>query len=185
MSHYMTVNTEEFQASAPSTPKRAARGSVAVLIAASMALLPIAGCQTIEREFGFNRNTQMGAAGGAAFGGIVAALANANPAWIAASVILGGVAGGAIGNSLGKQDAERHARTNVSALDGLSQGQTRSWKNNKTGNYGSTTVTRVSTNGDGVVCKTYREQIHTQAESVTKEGTACRGPGGSWKAGQA
>ena len=56
------------------------------------------------------------------------------------------------------------------------------WKNNKTGNYGSTTVVRVTNNGDGVVCKSYREQVHTSAESVTKEGTACRGPGGSWKA---
>jgi len=162
---------------------KAGRKSVALLMVASLALLPVAGCQTIEQEFGFNRDTQMGVAGGAAFGGIVAALANANPAWIAASVILGGVTGGAIGNHLGKQDAERHARTNVNALDSLNQGQTSSWKNNRTGNYGSTTVTRVTHNGNGVVCKSYREQIHTQAERMTKEGTACKSPGGSWKAG--
>ena len=159
------------------------RKPVAVLLVASMALLPVAGCQTIEREFGFNRDTQMGAAGGAAFGGIVAALASANPAWIAASVILGGVAGGAIGNHLGRQDATRHARTNANALDTLAQGQTSSWKNNQTGNYGSTTVTRVTHDGNGMTYKNYREQIHTKAESVTKEGTACKSPGGSWKVG--
>jgi hypothetical protein len=61
----------------------------------------MAGCQTIEKETGLSRDTQFGALGGAAFGGIVAALANANPAWIAASVIMGGVAGGALGNYLG------------------------------------------------------------------------------------
>ena len=159
------------------------RGAVALAMAASIALLPLAGCDTVERDFGLNRNGQVGAAGGAAFGGIVAAIAGANPAWIAASVVLGGVTGGAIGNHLGKKDAERHARTNMSALDHLAEGQTDSWRNDRTGNYGSTTVTRVSAHGDGVVCKDYREQVHTTAESVTKEGTACRGPGGNWKVG--
>ena len=154
---------------------------VALAVAASIAVLPMAGCESIQRATGFNRNTQMGAAGGAAFGGIIAAIAGANPAWIAASVILGGVTGGAIGNHLGREDAERHARTNLGALDKLNQGQTQSWDNKKTGNFGSTTVTRVTTNSDGVVCKSYREQVHTAAESVTKEGTACRGPGGNWK----
>ncbi len=158
------------------------RTSVTALMAASIALLPVAGCDTIERHTGFNRSTQTGAAGGVAFGGIVAALANANPAWIAASVILGGVAGGAIGNHLGKQDTERHVQTNVRALDRLAQGQTESWSNKKTGNYGSTTVTRARTNADGITCKAYVEKIHTRNESVTKEGTACRGPGGNWKA---
>ena len=158
------------------------RTSIIVLMAASIALLPVAGCDAIRRETGLSKSTQQGAAGGAAFGGIVAALAGANPAWIAASVILGGVAGGAIGNHLGKQDAERHAQTNLRALDRLSQGQTESWDNKKTGNYGSTTVTRVTTQADGITCKAYRERIHTRDETVTKEGTACRGPGGSWRA---
>jgi surface antigen len=157
------------------------RTFVVLAMAAGLALAPLAGCETIERETGFNRNTQMGAAGGAAFGGIIAAIAGANPAWIAASTILGGVTGGVIGNHLGKDDAEKHARTNYSAVDQLSQGQTSSWSNKQTGNYGSTTVTRVTTNADGVVCKSYREAIHTKAESVTKEGTMCRAPGGSWK----
>jgi len=161
--------------------KRKTSLRAAVLLIGGLALLPVAGCETIERETGFGRNTQIGAAGGAAFGGIVAAIAGANPAWIAASVVLGGVTGGVIGNRMGREDAERHARANYSALDRLGAGQSDRWQNKKTGNYGSTTVTRVSTNGDGTVCKTYREQIHTEAESVTREGRACRAPGGSWR----
>lgn len=155
---------------------------LAAALAACLALLPAAGCQTIERETGLSLRTQRGVAGGAAFGGIVAALANANPAWIAASVIMGGVAGGAISNHLGREDAERHARTNYGALDRLDQGQTDSWRNDRTGNHGSTTVTRVTAQAGGIVCKTYREQVHTKSESVTKEGTACKGPGGDWRA---
>jgi len=174
MTSYTIENTHNIRTSG--------RLSVAVLMVASLGLLPMAGCETIQRETGIGRNAQIGAAGGAAFGGIVAALANANPAWIAASVILGGVAGGVIGDKLGKEDAERHARTNVNALDRLAQGQTESWSNKRTGNYGSTTVTRVTTNGNGITCKSYREQVHTKAESVTREGTACKGPGGTWKA---
>jgi surface antigen len=175
MTTYVIENAEIMK------PRRALRGGVAVLLAASIALLPVAGCETIERETGLGRNTQIGAAGGAAFGGIVAAIAGANPAWIAASVILGGVTGGVIGDRLGRDDAERHARTNYSAVSKLNQGQTESWSNKKTGNYGSTTVTRVTTNADGVVCKSYREAVHTSAESVTKEGTMCRSPGGQWR----
>jgi surface antigen len=157
------------------------KAATILIVAASLSLMPLAGCETIQRETGFNRDTQLGAAGGAAFGGIIAAIAGANPAWIAASTILGGVTGGMIGNHLGKQDAEKHARTNIGALDRLSQGQTSSWSNKKTGNSGSTTVTRVTTNASGEVCKSYRETVNTSAEKVTKEGTVCRAPGGTWR----
>src|SRR5215831_18185409 len=148
--------------------------SIAVFLLASASLLPITGCETIERETGLNRSTQTGAAAGAAFGGIVAALADANPAWIAASVILGGVAGGAIGNKLGKDNAEKHARTHLNALDTLGAGQTKKWSDRRTGNSGSTRVTKVVKRDDGTVCKTYVETVNT----VTRHATACRAPGG-------
>ncbi len=160
--------------------RRMAKTAVTVAMIATLGV-SLCACETIERETGFNRSTQMGAAGGAAFGGIVAALANANPAWIAASVILGGVAGGAIGNAMGKEDAERHARANLGALDALNQGQTERWNNARTGNYGSTTVTRVVSRDSGQTCKSYRETVHAGSQTVTKEGTACRYPGGTWQ----
>jgi surface antigen len=155
--------------------------SIAVFLLACASLLPITGCETIERETGLNRSTQTGAAAGAAFGGIVAALADANPAWIAASVILGGVAGGAIGNKLGKDDAQRHASNNLHSLDTLAEGQTSKWSNSQTGHYGSTTVRRVSRRDDGTVCKSYTETVHAGSETVTRDATACRAHGGSWK----
>ena len=113
------------------------RGS-ALLLCIPMLAFMLASCEALEEQTGLNKSTQEGAVGGAAFGGIIAALADANPAWIAASVILGGVAGGAIGNALGKDDAEQHARTNLHALDGLSAGQSESWSDARTGNSGST-----------------------------------------------
>ena len=155
--------------------------AVAAMLLIGAVVIPLGGCETIERETGFNRATQTGALGGATFGGIVAALAGANPAWIAASVVLGGVTGGAIGNYLGREDGEKHARSNLSALDGLGRGQTSSWRNQQTGNSGSTTVTSVTTRPDGTQCKAFRETVRTKAETVTKEATACRAPGGTWR----
>lgn len=154
---------------------------VAAVLIGALAALPLGGCETIEKETGFNRDTQLGAAGGAAFGGIVAALASANPAWIAASVIMGGVAGGALGNYLGKDDSQKHVQTNLNALETLGAGQTASWTNNKTGNSGSTRVTRVFTNPNGQLCKAYSETVRTAEKTVTEEATACKQANGSWK----
>jgi len=160
---------------------RYGRTAAALTLLAGVAVLPLAGCETIERETGFGKSTQTGALGGAAFGGIIAALAGANPAWIAASTILGGVTGGAIGNYLGRDDAQKHATTNLGALDSLGRGQSSSWRNASTGNSGSTTVTSVTNRPDGTVCKAFRETVRTKAETVTKESTACKAPGGTWR----
>jgi len=182
--HGDTMSMASFQTPLPQpalpAKPRALRTAVVFAMVASFAV-PLCACETIDKETGMNRDTQVGAAGGAAFGGIIAALAGANPAWIAASVILGGVTGGVIGNHLGKDDAERHAQANLRALDTLGEGQTESWNNDKSGNHGSTLVTRVVSRDDGEVCKSYREEVHAAGETVTKEATACRFPGNSWK----
>jgi surface antigen len=156
--------------------------TMAVVLMATVAATSLIGCETIERETGFNRNTQLGAAGGAAFGGIVAALAQANPAWIAASVIMGGVAGGALGDYLGKANAERHVQTNLNALNTLAVGQSATWSDNQTGNSGSTKVTQVFTGSNGQTCKAYTETIKTAQRTVTQDATACRQANGQWRA---
>jgi len=160
---------------------RYGRTAAALALLVGIAAIPLGGCETIERETGFGRSTQTGALSGAAFGGIIAALANANPAWIAASVILGGVTGGTIGNYLGRGDAEKHAHTNLGALDSLGRGQSSTWQNSSTGNSGSTTVTSVDNRADGTVCKAFTETVRTKAETVTKQSTACKSPGGTWR----
>jgi len=160
---------------------RYVRTSTAVVLLLGMTGPLLAGCETIEKETGLSKSTQTGAVGGAALGGIIAALADANPAWIAASVILGGITGGAIGNYLGKEDAEKHASNNLHALDTLGQGQSSSWQDSKTGNSGGTTVTAVDTKADGTICKSYTETVQTSAKTVTQQATACKAPGGTWK----
>jgi surface antigen len=157
------------------------RTSTALVLLAAMAAAPLAGCQSVERDTGISTGAQTGALGGAAFGGIIAALAGANPAWIAGSVILGGVTGGLIGDYLGKDDAQQHAENNLRALDTLGTGQTASWSDQQSGNYGSTTVNSVYRQDDGTVCKTFTESVHTSQKSVSQQSTACKAPGGSWQ----
>lgn len=153
----------------------------ALVLLAGVGATVLTGCESIEKETGIGKSTQTGVLGGATFGGIVAALAGANPAWIAASVVLGGVTGGVIGNYLGKDEAQKHAETNLRALDTLGQGQSSSWTDNKSGNSGSTTVNGVTTKADGAVCKAFTETIRTSARTVTESATACKAAGGAWK----
>jgi surface antigen len=157
------------------------RTSASLILAVSVAAIPLYGCESIERETGLSKETQTGAAGGAAFGGIIAALAGANPAWIAASILLGGVTGGVIGNALGKEDAQKHADNNLHSLDTLGAGQSSTWEDSKTGNSGGTTVTAVNSRQDGTICKSYTETVKTSAKTVTQQATACKAPGGGWK----
>lgn len=153
-------------------------------IAATMALVLatawLPGCDSIEKETGLSKDTQIGGVSGAAVGGVIAGLAGASPAWIAGSIILGGITGGVIGNYLGKEDAEKHAKTNLEALDKLGPGKSAGWKDDKTGNYGSTTVNSETKNGDGSVCKTFTETIHADGKTTTQSGKACKAPGGTW-----
>lgn len=160
---------------------RPVQKSLACLMLLGMTAIPLAGCESIEKETGYNKDTQTGVAGGAAFGGIVAALADANPALIAASIILGGVAGGAIGDHLGKSDTEKHATNNLHALDSLGEGQSESWSNARTGNSGSTTVTTVAVEPNGTTCKSFVETVRTGARTTTDDATACKTPGGMWR----
>lgn len=157
------------------------RTPTALVVILGMTGSMLAGCETIEKETGLSKSTQTGAVGGAAAGGIIAALVGANPAWIAGSIILGGVAGGAIGNYLGKEDAQKHAENNLNALDTLGPGQTSAWQDTKTGNSGSTSVNAVNNQPDGTVCKSYTETVKTSAKTVTEQATACKAPGGTWK----
>lgn len=155
--------------------------TVAMLIVAMPASIALVGCEAIERETGFGQKTQIGAGAGAATGGVLAAIAGANPGWIAASAVLGGVAGGAIGEYLSRKDAEAAASNQYNALQNLGEGETKRWNNAETGRSGQTTVNRVYTRGDGTLCKDFTEVVETGERTFRESGTACKQPGGDWR----
>lgn len=152
------------------------------LIAAGLtAATSISGCETIERETGLSRDAQTGAGVGAATGGLIALLADANPGWIIASALLGGVAGGVIGEHINRRDAEMHASNNYDALQNLGAGETSNWSNDETGHSGYTTVTNVYTGPDGRTCKDFTEVVETPERTFSEDGTACRTADGGWE----
>lgn len=152
-----------------------------VVVIGIMATTPLVGCATIERETGLGRKTQAGAAAGGATGGVIAALAGASPAWIAASVILGGVAGGLIGNELDKKDKEKYAASGYEAFSTMGEGGRTSWNNPQTGNSGTTTVDEVFTKADGTKCKRFTQTITTSGKTNSTHGIACQQQDGTWR----
>lgn len=157
------------------------RTTAAVLAMGALPFGILAGCESVERQTGFSKRTQISAGAGAAVGGTIAAIANANPAWIAASTILGGLAGGAISEYLQRDDVEKHAHNQYQSLQTLEEGQTSTWSNAETGHRGSTTVTDVFTMADGTQCKNFIEVIETGERTIRQSATACKVPGGDWK----
>ncbi len=141
----------------------------------------IVGCETIEKETGLSKGTQAGAGIGAATGGLIAAAAGASPAWIAASVILGGVAGGLIGNQLSKKDKEQYASSSYEAISTQGKGGQTSWRNPETGSSGSTTINDTWTKADGTPCKRFTQTITAKGETTTTSGIACKEKDGTWK----
>ena len=159
-------------------PSRKATTVVAAVVLGSFV---VAGCDTVERHTGLGSKGQVGAAGGAATGGLIAAAAGANPWWIAGSVILGAIAGGALGDYLDEQDRQHHAHSTYEAIETKKVGGATQWQNPDTGNSGSTEIDAVYQTADGVNCKDFTQTVNADGETHTIEGQACQQTDGSWK----
>ncbi len=157
------------------------RKATSVILVVVMATMPmLVGCESIERETGIGKGAQIGGVSGAAAGGLIAGLAGASPAWIAASVILGALAGGLIGNQLDKRDKERYAASGYDAISTQGKGGQTSWTNPETGNSGTTTINDTWVKADGTPCKRFTQTITAKGKTSTTSGVACK-EGDSWK----
>jgi surface antigen len=147
----------------------------AVLVVAAL----IAGCQNGQSDFG--PKTGFGAALGAAGGGLLAAAAGGGGTGIAAGVLLGGLAGGALGSTLDAQDRRIAAQNSQNALETVPSGTTTTWRNPDSGNSGTLTPTRTFQNNSGQYCREYQQTITIGGKQEQSYGTACRQPDGTWK----
>jgi surface antigen len=147
----------------------------AVLVVAAL----IAGCQNGQSDFG--PKTGFGAALGAAGGGLLAAAAGGGGTGIAAGVLLGGLAGGALGSTLDAQDRRIAAQNSQNALETVPAGTTTTWRNPDSGNSGTLTPTRTFQNNSGQYCREYQQTITIGGKQEQSYGTACRQPDGTWK----
>ena len=141
----------------------------------------VAGCSQVEEYTGFGKKTQIGAAGGAATGGLLAAAVGASPLGLAAGVILGGIAGGAVGNMLDNEDKEAALKAHQQSLASSPDGQTTSWTDPSDGHTGTYTPKNTYTTSDGLTCRDYEQTVTIDGRSETAIGTACKTADGSWR----
>ncbi len=135
------------------------------------------GCADLSQ----NPKTALGAAGGAAAGGLIGAAASGSPAAIAGGVILGGLAGGAVGNMLDQRDRQLASRAAQQALEAAPVGTAVPWTNPDTGHTGAITPVRTYQVADGGYCREYQQVVTINGQQQRSFGTACRQPDGSWK----
>ncbi len=154
------------------------KSSVQWIALSTLVLVTVTGCETMQA----NPKTAIGAAGGAAVGGLIAAAAHGNPAAIAASVIGGGLVGGLIGNMLDERDKRMAAEAAHQALETAPTGTAVTWQNPDTGHSGAVRPIRTYQTTSGTYCREYLQSVTIDGKPEQVIGTACRQPDGSWKA---
>lgn len=148
------------------------------LISMLLAGVLVAGCAGGISE---NPKTAIGAAGGAAAGGLIGAAASGSPVAIASGVILGGLAGGAVGNILDQRDRQLATQAAHHALETAPSGTAVPWANPDNGHSGAVTPVRTYQAADGRYCREYQQTVTVGGQAQQSYGIACRQPDGSWR----
>lgn len=146
----------------------------------AVSALSLAGCQTLE---GRGTKELVGGGSGAILGGLAGSQVGSGSGrlWATgAGVLLGALVGTEIGRSL--DSADRAAAMNAqSRAYGAPIGETVTWNNPNTGNYGTYTPTRDGYSSSGRYCREYQQTITVGGRSEQAYGTACQQPDGSWE----
>ncbi len=130
-----------------------------------------------------HRKENIGAVSGAAAGGLLGAQIGSGPVAVLAAgagVLIGALIGSSIGRDLDELDrmkAEEAAeRAHVVPI-----GETVTWNNPESQNYGSVTPTRDGTSSKGEYCREYQKIITIDGETQEAYGVACLQPNGDWR----
>jgi surface antigen len=155
-----------------------------VIVVIGLASASVGGCAWVEEQLGLGEKAQVGAAGGAATGGLLAAAAGASPLGLAAGVVLGGIAGGAVGNYLDNNDREAALKAQQRAMENNRAGETTTWTDPSDGHSGTFTPTNTYTSADGKTCRDYQQTVTIDGKQETAIGTACKMADGTWRVHQ-
>ena len=141
--------------------------------------LALAGCNTTNT----GPKEGIGTLGGAVLGGLAGSNIGGGKGQLwatGAGALLGAYLGGNIGRSLDRAD-----RQYMGAAEDQAQtapiGETISWNNPESGNYGTITPVRDGTTSDGEYCREFQQTIYVGGQQETGYGTACRQPDGTWR----
>lgn len=113
---------------------------------------------------------------GSQFGGGTGKLA-----MTALGVVGGGLLGNSLGRSLDRADQAYYSRASQQAV-AAPIGETITWSNPQSGNYGTVTPTREGYQSTtGAYCREYQQEIVVGGQRQQGYGQACRQPDGSWQ----
>lgn len=157
---------------------RSRRGLLAAVMVSTLA---VGGCQQYGGGSEFGPKTGIGAALGAAGGGLLGAATHSGGVGIAAGVLLGGLVGGAAGSMLDDQDKRTAAMTTQRALETAPSGKTTTWTNPDSGHTGTVTPVRTFQEASGQYCREFEQTVMIGGQRQKSYGTACRQPDGSWQ----
>ncbi len=153
-------------------------------VLAIVAALGITGCDTSRGGVaGMGQKQTAGTVLGAAGGGLLGSTVGKGSGRLVAvglGAVLGGLLGSEIGNSLDKADQAHAARAYERAGDSPI-GETITWRNPESGNYGTVTPSREGQSSDGRYCREYQSSIYVGGQYEQGVGTACRNPDGTWQ----
>ncbi|MFN4088722.1 MAG: RT0821/Lpp0805 family surface protein [Alphaproteobacteria bacterium] len=146
--------------------------------------LAVAGCDTTQGGMGGMGQKQTGGAVvGALGGGLLGSTIGRGQGrlWaVGAGTLIGALVGSEVGRSLDKADQAHAARAYERAYT-APVGETISWRNPDSGNYGTITPSREGRAHDGRYCREYQSSIYVGGQYEQGVGVACRNPDGSWQ----
>jgi surface antigen len=145
----------------------------------ALALVPVllAGCS----GDGPNK-ADTGLAVGALAGGILGNQVGKGSGRVAATAIgavIGGVVGSEIGRSMDEQDRMLAQQAEFDALERGQSGVAKQWRNPDNGRYGEVVPSRPYKRA-GADCRDYTHKIYIDGRPQSMNGTACRNPDGTW-----
>ncbi len=152
---------------------RAMKLAAVILLVTSMAACADSGTKQ-------NIGTLLGGAGGAVAGSQFGS-GKGRLVGVAAGTLIGALLGSEVGKSLDRADRTYLEQTNQQALETVPSGQSASWRNPDSGNYGTITPQPAYQTSSGQYCREFQQTITVGGKSENAFGTACRQPDGSWK----
>lgn len=151
-----------------------------VLASLMAAALATTACDTLNNR---GNKELIGGGTGAVLGGVLGSQVGGGSGrlWATgAGVLLGALAGSEIGRSLDKADMAYAEQANNRAYS-APVGETITWNNPQSGNYGSVTPTKDGYSASGRYCREYQQTVTVGGKAQSAYGTACQQPDGSWE----
>ena len=95
--------------------------------------------------------------------------------------VLGGIVGSEIGKSLDRADRAYMHHTTQQSLETQRLGQSSTWRNPDNRHSGTVTPTRTYQRESGQPCREFQQTVTIDGRTERAYGTACRQSDGSWK----